>query len=86
MHSDRISPDECVNIDALPPDGDFYVTVRDAGRTGFLLGPYGDVRDALENVDRGREMAQAANSRAVFYSFGTSRLPIGTAVRTVFGV
>jgi hypothetical protein len=73
------------NVDASPPEGDFYVTVRDAGRTGFLLGPYGDIREALANVKRGEELAQAANSRAVFYAFGTSRLPHGTTLTTIFG-
>lgn len=66
------------NQDATPPEGDFYVTVQDAGRTGFLLGPYSDVREALANVQRGRSLACEANSRAVFYAYGTSRLPIGT--------
>jgi hypothetical protein len=74
-----------VNADAAPPDGDFYVTVRDAGRTGFLLGPYADVREALANVDRGRDLACAANLRGWFYAYGTSRLPRGTECRTVFG-
>lgn len=75
-----------VNADAEPPSGDFYVTVRDAGRTGFLLGPYADIRDALAEVPRGRELAiENADCRAVFYAYGTSRLPIGTAIKTVFG-
>jgi hypothetical protein len=75
-----------INRDAAAPEGDFYVTVRDAGRTGFLLGPYDDVRDALANVDRGAKLAKDANSRAVFYAYGTSRLPMGTNAKTVFGV
>ena len=74
-----------VNRDALPPEGDFYVTVRDAGRTGFLLGPYDDIRKALANVARGRELAERATWRAAFYAFGVSRLPAGTTVKTVFG-
>jgi hypothetical protein len=74
-----------VNQDAEPPQGDFYVTVRDAGRTGFLLGPYGDIRDALVNVDRGKGLAEQHNSRAVFYAYGVSRLPFGTTVKPVFG-
>jgi hypothetical protein len=73
--------DHTVNADAEPPAGDFYVTVRDAGRTGFLLGPYEEARDALAAVDRGRELACAADTtgRAWFYAYGTSRLPRGTA-------
>jgi hypothetical protein len=73
------------NQDAVPPHGDFYVTAKDAGRTGFLLGPYEDARDALANVDRGRDLACGVDDRAVFYAFGTARAPIGTEIRTVFG-
>ena len=76
---------EIVNIDAEPPPGDFYVAVRDAGRTGLLLGPFDDLRVALVNVERGRDLACDRDSRAWFYSYGTARLPIGTAVKTVFG-
>jgi hypothetical protein len=57
---------------------DFYVTVQDAGRTGFLLGPYSTHEAALSNVERGRRLAEEANSRAVFYAFGTSSVPAGT--------
>lgn len=76
--------DALVNADAIPPHGDYYVTVQDAGRTGFLLGPYADVRDALANVTRGRDLACARNKWAWFYAYGTARVPIGTPVRTVF--
>jgi hypothetical protein len=81
-----MSQEILVNRDAEPPEGDFYVTVKDAGRTGFLLGPYPDIREALENVRRGRDLACEHNSRAVFYAYGVSRLPMGTSgVPVVFG-
>jgi hypothetical protein len=74
---------------AIPPGTTarlFYVTVRDAGRTGFLLGPYSTHGEALANVKRGTRLAQDANSRAVFYAFGTSRWKTGDPVpKTVFG-
>lgn len=75
----------------------YYVTVRDGGRTGFLLGPYATHQDARANVDRGRAYALgdcdgpdgrriAYNGRAHFYAYGTSRLPRNVqAPRTVFG-
>lgn len=63
---------------------DYYVTVRDAGRTGFLLGPYAEHADALANVERGKALAEAANSRAFWYAFGTSSLPAGVAAPVVF--
>lgn len=60
----------------------YYVTVRDAGKTGFLLGPYRTHGESLEQVDRGRELALAADPFACFYAFGTARAP---ERRTVFG-
>jgi hypothetical protein len=63
----------------------YYVTVRDDGRTGFLLGPYATHNAALAQVDRGREMADAATPWAAFYAFGTSSVPADAAVKTVFG-
>lgn len=32
-----------------------------------------------------RDLAQEVNSRAVFYAYGVSRLPMGTTVTPVFG-
>ncbi len=64
--------------------GRSHVTVRDAGRTGWLLGPYEDHHAAIAQVDRGRELACAANSRAWFYAFGTARRS-GSPVKTLFG-
>jgi hypothetical protein len=66
-------------------DREFFVTVRDAGRTGFLLGPYQSHGEALKNVERGREAAIAANAWAHFYSFGTASAPAGVVQKTVFG-
>jgi hypothetical protein len=64
---------------------EFFVTVRDAGRTAFLLGPYATHEDALTEVERGRELAQNANTWAWFYAFGTASAPAGLVSRTVFG-
>lgn len=75
-----------VNRDAEILTGGFYVTVKDGRRTGFLLGPYDEWTDALGNVDRGRKLAQGANSRAAFYAYGTARLaPCFEQPATVFG-
>lgn len=64
---------------------EFYVTVIDGERYGFLLGPYPSHAEAKSNVDRGRAEACKANSRAHFYGFGTASLPTGTSRQTVFG-
>jgi hypothetical protein len=63
----------------------YYVTVRDDGRTGFLLGPYPSHKAALGQVGRGRELTNAATPWAAFYAFGTSSLPAYIARETVFG-
>lgn len=63
----------------------FYVSVKDAGRSGFLLGPYDTHEEAKQNVERGREMAQKMDARACFYAFGTCSAPVGTIKQTVFG-
>ena len=71
------------------PGREFYVTVRDPqnpARVGFLLGPYPQHSVALDNVRRGNDLANEANSWAAFYAFGTASLPAGTNRKTVFGV
>lgn len=64
-------------------DSIFYVTVADGPRVGFLLGPYADHQTAINNVGRGRDLANEADPRAAFYSFGTSS--IKRERQTVFG-
>lgn len=53
----------------------FYVTCRDAGRVGWLLGPYETHQEAIESVDTGRSLAIDMNPWAHFYEFGTASLP-----------
>jgi hypothetical protein len=57
-----------------PQEFGFYVTVRDAGRTGFLVGPYDTHEEALERVDEAKRLACEANSRGVWYAYGTSKV------------
>ena len=64
---------------------DFYVSVRDGERVGFLLGPYSTHAEAVENVKRGRKLACEADGRAHWYGFGTCSLAAGDTRRTVFG-
>ena len=65
---------------------DFYVTVLDHDRTGFLLGPFISHADALANVERGRKLAESVNDRAIWYAYGTASAPHGTVIKTVFGM
>jgi hypothetical protein len=56
-------------------DGNYYVSVIDGTRYGFLLGPfYNNHQAALDMVDRARVKAQEVDPRAHFYSFGTLRV------------
>lgn len=66
----------------------YYVSVIDGPRKGFLLGPYDTHAEALENVDRGRELALKTDnaSRTWFYSYGTCRIERdGKLPKGVFG-
>lgn len=76
---------DAIRAAAAQARGDrFYVTVQDAGRTGFLLGPYDTRADALANVERGRRLACEGDVWAAFYSFGTASLPAHVLPRVVF--
>jgi hypothetical protein len=61
----------------------FYVTVINADRVGYLLGPYDTHEEALERVAEGRRRAEAADRWAHFYAFGTARSE--RVIKTVFG-
>lgn len=65
----------------------FYVSVRDAGRNGILLGPYETHPEALDNVRRGRRLAQEVDVRgdAAFYYYGTCSMPRDQHCRPIFG-
>jgi hypothetical protein len=72
------------STDEQQPDtapGNYFVSiVRDAGsksrKVGLLLGPFvNDHATALANVRIARSLAEAADPRAVWDSFGTVRLP-----------
>lgn len=64
----------------LREDREFYVTVRDGQRHGLLLGPFPTHLQAIENIDRGRELSLKADAWASFYSFGTASAPKGTPI------
>lgn len=67
--------------------GNFFVTVVDGPRTGFLLGPYDTHAEALANVERGKRLAHESDnySRSWFYAYGTARVKRGNLPKTVFG-
>ncbi len=62
-------------------DRAFFVTIQDAGRTGWLLGPYPTHYDALQEVGRGKELAVEARQDMWFASFGTASVPESEASR-----
>ena len=53
------------------PGRRFYVTVVDAGRVGFLAGPFLTHQAALDRVDEVRRLAGEVDYRAHWYGFGT---------------
>jgi len=54
--------------------GPYFVSVRDDGRFGLLLGPFNTHKEALDRVDAVRAKAIELNPWAHFYSFGTVRM------------
>ena len=62
----------------------YYVSVLDGKRKGLLLGPYDTHQEALDNVKRGISLAVAADTRAVFYAFGTVKITAETLPKAVF--
>ncbi len=84
------APSSAIVSCSVEPDSqearEYFVSVRDAGKVGFLLGPYATHAEALRNVERGKELGEKANSWAVFYAFGTCSAPMGHVKNTVFGV
>lgn len=63
----------------------YYASVRDAGRTGLLAGPYATHAEALDKVDAARAKAVAADGYAWFYAYGTCSIE-GAPRKTVFGL
>ena len=64
---------------------EFYVSVQDNGRNGFLLGPYETHDEARQNVTRARKFARDVDSRAIWYAFGTCSAPVGLLGAGRFG-
>jgi hypothetical protein len=58
-----------------PYGANFYVSVQDAGRTGLLRGPFKTHAQAIAAIPQAKKEAEAANSRAIFYAFGTVAMP-----------
>ena len=68
----------------IDPTKEFYVTVNNNGRFGWLLGPFDDHQEALDKVHHARTLAERADPRAAWYAFGTASTPKGTNMPTVF--
>ncbi len=52
----------------------FYVSVEDHGRHGMLLGPYTTKGEAEADVPLGKRLAERANSRAIWYAYGVTKV------------
>ena len=67
--------------------GEYYVTAFDGSRYAKLLGPFTDDHQAaLNHVEKVRAKAEQIDPRAVFYAFGTCRIPPGDSVQVRAGV
>ncbi len=72
-------------VEAQASEREYFVSVINNGRKGFLLGPYATHEEALGQVERGKELAMKADPWAHFYAYGTCSAPVGLVPRTVFG-
>jgi len=62
--------------------GYYYVSVADGPRVGLLLGPFeNDHAMALSMIEAVRKKAEEMDPWAVFYGFGTCRLPLDSNPR-----
>lgn len=59
---------------APEPGAGYYASCVDGKRYGFLLGPFATHTEALDSVPIAKATAEAVNSRAFFYGFGTCKI------------
>ncbi len=60
--------------------GPYYVSAIDGRKNYLMAGPYAQHADALEDVQRVREIADKADARAHFMAWGTCRIEGSTQV------
>lgn len=74
------------DLDTDTADRDYYVTIQDDTRTGFLVGPFALHGVAKAHVEPVRSLVRVMEARGevsawtAFCSFGTSSVPRGTRV------
>lgn len=61
-------------VEVDPSPGNYYVSVKDAGRMGLLLGPFRRHAQAIGKVPMAKCLAEQADPFSVFYSFGTVKM------------
>lgn len=86
LEAPSYQPCECAR--GHGPDEQFFVTIKDGPKVGWLLGPYETHWEAIRNVDRGRRMACEVNDReTAFAGFGTAGVKDWKwrKVKTIFG-
>lgn len=52
----------------------YYVSVKDAGRSGLLAGPFDTHQEALDMITATKQEAEKADPFSCFYAFGTAKL------------
>lgn len=72
-----MSAKTAVKLGNWTDDPAYYVTVVDAGRVGYLAGPFRTHEGALAAVDKCQELAYEADPYSHFYAFGTAKRPNG---------
>ncbi len=73
----------------MEEDRQFYVSIKrgmhpSTTKRGILLGPYDTHQEARDNVQRGANLACAADPAANFDAFGTCSAPRSRPLKVVF--
>lgn len=74
-HSAATGQETCKCGQRHPYGANFYVSVQDAGKTGLLRGPFRTHAQAISAVPATKKDAEARDSFASFYAFGTVAMP-----------
>lgn len=73
--SRRTGQETCRCGQRHPYGANFYVSAQDAGRTSLLRGPFKTHAEAIAAVEQAKQEAQAVDSRAFWYAYGTVAMP-----------
>lgn len=76
-------PAACLGSERIRNHSNFYCTVKDGKRSGFLLGPYPTYEDAEYHLPTAKKKAHDSDHRSAWYAYGIASSEY--EIKTVFG-